>query len=226
MRGKAWWFAAAEYRNQDAVVQTGERDLATRTIRQTLAPAPLDDFLGLARVDVRVSDMDTLGVRYLMQDEQDTAASTLDRSIGSASQRQASENRHHQGLVTWTRILAASAVNTLRASYSDFKNSIDPVTPGRQLTFPSIQDGASFRVPQGTEQKRWQLADSVSWVKGAHTLRFGGEAAHTYGAFDLGVFRDGRVEMVQDFAAVRPEPRRAGRRQRPAVRSHAPERQA
>ncbi len=200
VRGKAWWFAAAEYRNQDAVVQTGERELATRSIRQTLAPAPLEDFLGLARVDVRVSDKDTLGVRYLMQDEQDTASSTLDRSIGSASQRQASENRHHQGLVTWTRVLAASAVNTLRASYSDFQNSIVPVTPGRQLTFPSIQDGASFRVPQGTAQKRWQLSDSVSWVKGAHTLRFGGEAAHTYGAFDLGVFRDGRVEMVQDFA--------------------------
>ena len=198
-RGKAWWFAAAEYRNQDAVVQTGTRDVTARTIRQTLAPAPLDDFLGLARVDVRVSDADTLGVRYLVQDEEDTAASTLDRSIGSASQRQASENRHHQGIVTWTRVMSG-AVNTLRASYSDFRNSIAPVSPGRQLTFPSIQDGASFRVPQGTSQKRWQLADSASWVKGAHTLRVGGEASHTYGAFDLGVFRDGRVELVQDFA--------------------------
>ena len=199
-RGKAWWFAAAEYRNQDAVVQTGTRDLATRSIRQTLAAAPLADFLGLARVDVRLSDADTLGVRYLVQDEEDTAASTLDRSIGSDSQRQASENRHHQGLATWTRVLGAAGVNTLRVSYSDFRNSIVPVSPGRQLTFPSIQDGASFRVPQGTNQKRWQIADSVSWVKGAHTLRFGGEAAHTYGAFDLGVFRDGRVELVQDFA--------------------------
>ena len=28
----------------------------------------------------------------------------------------------------------------------------------------------------------------------------GGEASRTYGAFDLGVFRDGRVELVQDFA--------------------------
>jgi len=198
-RGRAWWFAAAEYRNQDAVVQTGERDLATRTIRQTLAAAPLDDFLGLARVDVRLSDKDTLGARYLVQDEQDTAASTLDRSIGSAAQRQASENRHHQGLVTWTRVVGTTGVNTLRASYSDFRNSILPVAPGRQLTFPSIQDGASFRVPQGTTQKRWQLADSVSWVKGAHTLRIGAEAAHTFGRFDLGVFRDGRVELVQDF---------------------------
>jgi hypothetical protein len=199
-RGKAWWFAAAEYRNQNAVIQTGQRDVAARTIRRTLSQAPLDDFLGLARVDWRASDKDTLGARYLTQDEEDVAASTLDRAIGSDTQRQHSENRHDQGLVTWTRLLGPSAVSTLRASYSRFQNAIEPVTPSRQLTFPSIQDGASFRVPQGTTQERWQLTESVSWVKGAHTLRFGGEFQHTYGRFDLGVFREGRVELVQDFA--------------------------
>jgi hypothetical protein len=199
VRGKAWWFAAAEYRNQDAVVQVGERDTTTRTIRQELAPAPLDDFLGLARVDVHPSDRDTLSLRYVTEDQKDVAASTLDRSIGSASQRQESRNRHYQGLVTWTRTLGQTSVNTLRASYSDYRNSIEPVLPGRQLTFPSVQDGASFRVPQGTTQTRWQVSESLSWVKGAHTLRFGGEAAYTDGSFDLGVFRDGRVEMVQDF---------------------------
>jgi hypothetical protein len=199
VRGKAWWFAAAEYRNQDAVVQVGERDAATRTILRGLAPAPLTDFLGLARVDVHASANDTLSLRYVAEDQTDTSASTLDRSIGSPSQRQESTNRHHQGLATWTRTIGQASVNTLRASYSHYRNDIEPVAPGRQLTFPSMQDGASFRVPQGTTQKRWQVSDSFSWVKGAHTLRFGGEAAHTFGSFDLGVFRDGRVEMVQDF---------------------------
>ena len=199
VRGKAWWFAAAEYRNQDAVVQVGERDSATRTIRRDLAVAPLDDFLATGRVDVRASAADTLSLRYVTQDEDDVAASTLNRAIGSASQRQRSRNRHHQGLLTWLRTLSPTAVNTIRASYSDFRNSIDPVTPGRQLTFPSLQDGSSFRVPQATTQTRWQLTDSLSWVKGAHTLRFGAEVSRTAGRFDLGVFRDGRVELVQDF---------------------------
>ena len=199
-RGRAWWFAAAEYRNQDSVVQTGTRDVAARTIRQSLAAAPLNDFLGMARIDVRATDQDTLGFRYLVQDEDDVAASTLDRSIGSATQRQSSDNRHQQGLATWTRVLGTTSVNTLRASYSNFRNVIDPVAPGRQLTFPSIQDGASFRVPQGTTQTRWQFSDSLSWVKGAHSLRVGAEYSHTYGRFDLGVFREGRVELVQDFA--------------------------
>ncbi len=199
VRGKAWWFAAAEYRDQAAVVQVGERDAVSRTIRRGLAEAPLDDLLATGRVDVQASAADTIGFRYLFQDQDDVAASTLDRAIGSASQRQSSANRHHQGLLTWTRTLSPSAVSTLRVSYSDYRNAIAPVSPGRQNTFPSLQDGASFRVPQATTQTRWQVGESVSWVKGAHTLRFGGEASRTAGRFDLGVFRDGRVELVQDF---------------------------
>ncbi|HSD67733.1 MAG TPA: TonB-dependent receptor [Vicinamibacteria bacterium] len=202
VRGRAWWFAAAEYRNQDAVVQVGERDTAARTIRRRLAEAPLDDLLATGRVDLRASGADTLSLRYLFEDQDDTAASALDRAIGSASQRQASTNRHHQGLLTWTRTLGPVAVNVLRASYSDFRNAIDPVSPGRQLTFPSLQDGASFRVPQATTQSRWQVSDSFSWAKGAHTLRLGGDFARTAGRFDLGVFRDGRVELVQDFPQI------------------------
>ncbi len=225
-RGKAWWFAAAEYRNQDSVVQTGTRDVAARTIRQSLAAAPLNDFLGMARIDVRATDKDTLGFRYLVQDEDDVAASTLDRSIGSATQRQSSDNRHQQGLATWTRVLGATGVNTLRASYSDFRNLIDPVTPGRQLTFPSIQDGASFRVPQGTTQTRWQFSDSLSWVKGAHTLRVGAEYSHTYGQLRPRRVPRGTRRAGAGLRAVRPEPRRPRGRRRPAVRGHAPQRQA
>jgi hypothetical protein len=199
VKGKAWWFAAAEYRNQDAVAQVGTRDLSARRIVRGFAPAPLTDFLGTARIDVQASPNDALAFRYAYEDAQDTGASTLDRAIGSASQRQQSQNRYHLGLASWTRTLAPTAVNTLRVSVSDYDNRIDPVAPGRQLTFPSLQDGASFRVPQGTTQRRLQLTDALSLVKGAHALKFGTELSRTKGAFFLGVFREGRVELVQDF---------------------------
>jgi hypothetical protein len=199
-RGKAWWFGAVEYRNQDAVAQVGERDLATRTIRRTFAPAPLTDFLATGRIDVQASANDNLSLRYAYENAEDTGASTLDRAIGSASQRQTSTNEYDMGLLTWTRTFSPTAVNILRASYSDYDNAIVPVAPGRQLTFPSLQDGASFRVPQATLQKRLQLGDSFSLVKGNHALRIGAEVSHTKGTFDLGVFREGRVELVQDFA--------------------------
>ena len=166
VRGQAFWFGAAEYRNQDGGVLVGERDLATRTIGRRFAPAPLEDVLGSARVDWRVGGSDTIAFRYAGQRADDTAASTLDRAIGSASQRQSSRNRYQSGIATWTRTWSPTLVNMTSASFSTFRNQINPVAVGPQLTFPSLQDGSSFRVPQGTEQKRFQLADTVTLVKG------------------------------------------------------------
>jgi hypothetical protein len=198
--GRAFWFGAAEYRNQDGALLVGQRDVATRTIRRTFAPAPLDDFLASLRFDWRGGDNDSIMVRYAGEKATDTGASTLDRAIGSASQRQTSRNAYNSVVGTWTRVLSPTMVNAATVSLSTFDNEITPVQRGPQLTFPSIQDGTSFRVPQGTTQKRFQISDSVTLVRGAHTIRAGGEFQHVDGLFDLGVFQDGRVELVEDFA--------------------------
>jgi hypothetical protein len=200
-KGVAHWFAAVEYRDQDAPVLVGERDVEARTIRRRLAPAPLQDWLGLARLDWSASGSDHVTLRYAFQDDEATGASTLDRSIGSATQRQTSSNAYHAGLGRWTRTLSDSALNELSVSWSRFRNEIVPVSPDLpQLTFPSIQDGSSFRVPQGTNQDRLQVSDSLALVRGAHSLKLGGELQRVSGRFDLGVFQAGRVELVQDFA--------------------------
>jgi len=196
---RLFWFGAFEYRNQDGAVLVGTRDLASHSIRRSFAPAPLDDSLGSARVDWRPNGRDTLMVRYAGEHATDTGASTLDRSIGSASQRQTSKNRYNSAVGTWTRTITPNLLNAATVSFSTFRNAIAPVTAGPQLTFPSIQDGTSFRVPQGTNQDRFQIADTVTLVRGAHTLRAGGEWQKIDAKFDLGVFRDGRIEFVQDF---------------------------
>jgi hypothetical protein len=199
-KGVAHWFGAVEYRDQDGAVLVGQRDLASQTILKRFAPAPLRDWLGLGRVDWSPSASDHLTARYAFEHAKDTDASTLDRSIGSADQRQSSTNVYNALLATWVRILSNSTVNTLSGTYSRFRNDIVPVSPGLpQLTFPSIQDGSSFRVPQGTHQDRFQLADGLATVRGAHSLKLGGEVQRVLGLFDLGVFQAGRLEMVQDF---------------------------
>jgi len=198
---KLFAFGALEVRNQDGGAQVGVRNTTARTITRTFAPAPLDDLLGTVRVDWRASDADDVSVRYSIQREDDISASALDRAIGTASQRQQSRNRLHSALGSWTRVLSSRAVNSLSVSFSDFDNTITPVAPGVQLTFPSIQAGSSFRVPQGTQQRRWQFADSLTLVRGRHEWKVGGQVQRVDAQFDLGVFRDGRIELVEDFPA-------------------------
>ena len=138
-------------------------------------------------------------IRYAGQQATDTGASTLDRAIGSASQRQRSRNTYHSVVGTWTRILRRAG-ECRHAVVQHLRQRDRPVAAGPQLTFPSIQDGSSFRVPQGTTQKRFQLADTrQSRARSAQPARRRRVAARRR-AFDLGVFRDGRIELVEDFA--------------------------
>jgi outer membrane receptor protein involved in Fe transport len=198
-KDKIFWFGAYEYRNQDGAVLVGERDTATRTIRRDFASAPLNDLLATARGDWNISDTDQLNFRYSIERADDVGASTLIRAIGSASQRQASRNHYQSFLTNWTKIFSPTIINTFRFNETNFINRTLPVTVSPQFTFPSLQDGASFRVPQQTRMNRLQFNDNVAYVKGAHNLHFGGEVQRIDADFDLGVFQQGRIEFVQDF---------------------------
>jgi hypothetical protein len=198
-KNKAWFFGSFEYRDQDGVVLVGTRDLASRSIRRGFAGAPLNDFLTTERVDWTPTENDRISFRYSYQREKNVAASTLVRSIGSASQRQSSENRANSFLGNYTRVLSSRDVNSLNFSFSTFINQTVPVTPGPQLTFPSIQDGASFRVPQQTKQRRFQVGDTYTLVRGNQTLYLGGEIQRVQSDLDLKVFQQGRIELIEDF---------------------------
>lgn len=198
-KDRAWFFGSLEYRNQDGAVLVGARDTTRRTITRSFASAPLDDLLSTLRFDTQPTDADSLKLRYSVQREEAVAASTLIRSIGSASQRQSGRNRTHSLLAGYTRVLSPYSLNEFNFSYSTFSNTTVAVSQAPQLTFPSIQDGASFRVPQATKQKRFQFTDNFSHVFGNHTFHFGGEAQRVLSDFDLGVFQQGRIEFIEDF---------------------------
>ena len=134
--GKAFWFAAAEYRNQDGAVLVGERDVAARAIRRSFAAAPLDDTLGSGRVDWRPNGADALSLRYAGERAEDTGASSLDRAIGSASYRQRSRNSYQSVVGTWTRVMSPTLVNAATASFSTFDNAIVPVARGPAVHLP------------------------------------------------------------------------------------------
>jgi len=84
-------------------------------------------------------------------------------------------------------------------SYSDYRNTIDLSAPGRQLTFPSIQDGSSFRGSRRHDAGPLAAERVRLLGEGRAHPPLRGEAIAYEGALELGVFRDGRVEMVQDF---------------------------
>lgn len=196
----AWAFGAFELRDQDGAAQVRRRDVANRTWIDEFAPAPLKDYLFSTRFDFQPNNYDRITARYNFEDIEATDSSKLDRAIGSASYRETLKNRFHAFHTGWSRVLSPAVVNAFDFSVNDFANDTQPVSQGIQYTFPSLLDGSSFRVPQATKQTRLQLGDMVTWIRGNHTLKFGGEVQLIRSELGLGVFRQGRVEFIQDFA--------------------------
>ncbi len=202
VKDKLFWFGAAEYRDQNGAVLVGTRDVAARTITQGFAPAPLKDWLLNGRIDYLPSANNQFGFRYSFENIDATDSSKLDRSIGSASYRQQLKNRFHAFSANWNRIISVKTLNNFTFSINNFNNTTDPTSNTTQYTFPSLLDGSSFRVPQGTKQNRVQLSDALTTIRGNHTLRFGAEFQHINSSLFLGVFRQGRVEFVEDFPSA------------------------
>jgi hypothetical protein len=199
VRDKAWYFGAFEYRDQIGGVLVGNRDFNSRSITRSFEKAPLTDLLGTTKFDYQLNDNNQLGFRYAIQRADDTTSSKLDRPIGTASQLQNARNNFQTFGATWTRVISPRVVNRFSFNENNFINTTDPLGTGPQLTFPSLQGGSSFRVPQQTRQNRLQFSDGVDWSRGHHNLRFGAEVQRIDADFNLGVFQQGMVQVVEDF---------------------------
>ncbi|HEY3625146.1 MAG TPA: TonB-dependent receptor [Terracidiphilus sp.] len=198
-RDKAWWFVAMEDRQQLGADLVGVRDSENQKINRVFATAPLHDFLTTERLDWQLSGRDRIGFRESLELEDDLSQSTLDRALATEAYRQTAVN-HLQGLTAdWTHLFTPSVVNRLSFADNNFINTTAPTSVAPQITFPSIDDGATYRVPQQTLQFRLQGGDTLTWTHRNHVFSFGGEVQWIDADFNLGVFQQGNIIAVEDF---------------------------
>ena len=202
VKNKLFAFGAFEYRSQNGAALVGVRNVAARTITNGFANAPLDNYLLNTRIDYNLNTANSFNFRYTFENVKATDSSKLDRAIGSSSYLQRLRNNFNVFQTTWTSVFSPRVANAASFNFNNFKNDTNPTTNEVQRTFPSILDGASFRVPQNTKQNRFQFNDNLTVIAGNHNLRFGAEAQRVNAAIGLGVFRQGRIEFVEDFASA------------------------
>jgi len=211
-KDKFWWFSSAEFRDQNADIQTGTRNFTTDTIENTAAATPLRDFLLSNRVDYHLNEANSLSGRFSFNRSTDTAQASASSPtpLSTAAERQNSLNRFNSIEAAWTSVFSTSRANELSFHFDNFFNNIPPFPQdaaltdpslklGSELIFPDLADGANFNLPQSTFLNRSQVRDSVALAFGNHALRVGGEFQHYTAHGIINPFGNGTEILVSDF---------------------------
>ncbi|HEX7294799.1 MAG TPA: TonB-dependent receptor, partial [Pyrinomonadaceae bacterium] len=186
---------------------------------------PFDEKLLTAKFDWNINSSTNFVGRYSFNDnKQDVpfapGSGIVPRQSTSGifeSNNQLVTNRSHNIIAGLTKTFSPTVTNNFVFNLSDFSNEIFPKT----LDKPEIRilgsqlwkSGTNYITPQTTYQERYQFRDDVTWIRGNHTFRFGGNFEHTSinGRFAFAkparirLFNVGNFETEADFlnASVR-----------------------
>src|SRR5262249_8470570 len=147
-------------------------------------PIPYNDYLLTTKVDHQVTPRQSLFNRYSWQ-KNNSPNDQVDPGLPSdLTGGNTNDNHLHSFLLNHTFNVSPTKVNVASFHFQNFVNEILSVTDQPNITFPSVQSGANVNVPQKTTVRKYQFRDDFTWLRGAHTFKFGTNYINT----DLGGF--------------------------------------
>jgi hypothetical protein len=210
-KDKLFWFTNFENNNQMSVFTIAHSHPVFFPFDH-IGQAPFRGKLFNVRLDDKLSDKHTAFLRY----SQDT-----NRNVSANSNLESNwivtRNFAAQALLGVTSILTPRLVNDLRYSYQFYSGHLNPPTasdctnalgclgvggPRINLSGTGFQIGNNDQIPQHRILRTYQLTDNVTWARGNHRWRWGGEWEHFNGIGSWG-YRSAGVITLFGPEAVR-----------------------
>src|SRR6185436_15898505 len=142
-----------------------------------LLPQPFNDWQYTVKGDFVLSPKHQLVVRFAGQNNDalnDQAGFLIVRTDLSGGNE--SLNTLYNFLGSLSSTLTNTTVNQFTYQYQTFDNRINATTDLNLLTFPDgLLVGRNGNVPQQTLQKKHQFRDDLTWNRGNHGFKFGGD---------------------------------------------------
>jgi len=173
VKNRIHYFAAVEY----------EREPSTAVSTPVFLPNQVFAFPTkntykeyLGRGDYQVSGRDHVTLRYSYSSLDNPFAGTAGNVHPSSVSVQSQYSRNVLGL--WSRVISNTAASELRVGYSRFLFA--NVTPDymygvRRYSFPGLGIGGATNQPNSYWSDTYTFRYDLSWYRGGHDLKFGGE---------------------------------------------------
>jgi hypothetical protein len=127
------------------------------------------------RIDYTISERDTLSGRFsLTRNFTDQLGDSFLQTNSAATDL---IYRDYTTVITWTHNFSPNLINQVRTQFSPKNSALtvprDPTTTS--LLIANLANfGRPFTTPFNTFQNRYQFEDSLTWIRGSHTFKFGG----------------------------------------------------
>lgn len=155
-------------------------------------PFRTNQYQALARLDHRFSDANQVTLRFNVTDSDDQNPNLSALTGVSRGYRQS--NFDVTGLIGWIKTLSPSLVNDFRGQWN-YNNPItasnDPYGPALEIAGYGFFNRDRF-LPANIISRRPQLADSLTWIKGSHTVKAGVDFIIRNEHSDSATFMSGR----------------------------------
>jgi outer membrane receptor protein involved in Fe transport len=181
------------------------------TVQQN-GPSFVNAYQWSVRVDHQFSDRDSLYARYGTAYNEGTNANNTFIGTNLANFGFISNNYVYSANLNETHIFSPNLISEFRSGFGRTSPIFDLLTTvpvGPRINFANAQIssfGQTDAGPQGRVQNTIQVGDSVTWIKGAHTIKFGGD----FFRYQANSFLDSQTRGTytflswDDFAAGRP----------------------
>ena len=203
-KDKLFFFGNFEYTNQTGVYVV-QADLPSLAFFNSVSSAPYrGKQLGM-KLDYHINEKHNAFFRY--SHDGNTNAGPFGTPVPQ-SNFVSNSNWVDQFTLGITSVVSPSIVNDLRFSYWYWQNRNAPApcagcpgAGGPEIFFAgissnNIQLGNNFNSPQGRDLRRYPLTDSVTWQKGTHRLKFGGDFEFNRGTGYWGFFDPARAYLL------------------------------
>jgi hypothetical protein len=189
-RDNLFFFGNYEHTDQEGVISF-QPNLASASSLAGVFPNPYSGHLISGRLDWKGSNSHSVFARY--SHDRNSGFGPSGTTPTMPSNWLQNVNRSQQAVVGLTSIITPRLLNDFRFNFTNWHNRnlfADEATCGDciGLGFPqlsingtNVQVGNTSNATQGRDLNRITLVDTLTWVKGEHRLRFGGEFEYAPG---------------------------------------------